>query len=82
MIDRELLELLCCPETHQTLRSAEQSLLEELNQKIAAGKLQSVSGRTVRDKLTEGLIREDGQILYPVWNSIPVMLVDEGIRLT
>jgi uncharacterized protein YbaR (Trm112 family) len=28
-----------------------------------------------------GLVREDGRILYPIRQRIPVLLVDEGIAL-
>ena len=31
--------------------------------------------------LSEGLVREDGKILYPVDDGIPVMLIDEAIAL-
>ena len=31
--------------------------------------------------ITEGLVREDGRILYPVEDGIPVMLVEESIEL-
>lgn len=34
-----------------------------------------------RHSLEAGLIREDGQVLYPVVNGIPVLLADEGIVL-
>jgi uncharacterized protein YbaR (Trm112 family) len=81
MVDSELLKLLCCPETHQELRLAEPALLEELNRKIVAGDLRNRTGKTVSEKLGEALVRADGKLLYPIRNSIPVMLVDEGIPL-
>ena len=79
MVDPDLLSLLCCPETRQGLRQADAPLLEKLNQQITAGSLLNRTGGRVSEKLTGGLIREDGKILYPVRNGIPVMLVDEGI---
>jgi uncharacterized protein YbaR (Trm112 family) len=81
MVDPELLSLLCCPETHQDLRLADAALLEQLNQKISAGNLRNRAGRVVSEKLSEGLLRDDGKVLYPVRNNIPVMLVEEGIAL-
>ena len=33
------------------------------------------------DLLEEGLIREDGQVLYPVREGIPIMLLNEAISL-
>ena len=81
MVDPELLKLLCCPETHQGLRLARAELLQQLNQKIAVGNLQNRGGRPVSEKLAEALLREDGKVLYPIRNGIPVMLVDDGILL-
>jgi hypothetical protein len=34
----------------------------------------------IKEKLQEGLIREDGKFLYPV-RQYPVMLVSEGIAV-
>ena len=81
MVDPELLSLLCCPETHQVLRLADAELLEQLNRRIAAGSLQNGRGCAISEKLAEGLLREDGKVLYPVRHNIPVMLVEEGITL-
>ena len=82
MIDPELLKILCCPETHQELKEADQSLLDKLNQEISAGALKGRSGKPVTDKLDGGLIRADGKFLYPVRQNIPVMLIDEAIPLS
>ena len=82
MIDPELLKILCCPETHQELKEADQSLLDKLNQEISAGALKARSGKPVTDKLDGGLIRADGKFLYPVRQNIPVMLIDEAIPLS
>jgi uncharacterized protein YbaR (Trm112 family) len=71
---------MCCPETHQALRPAAASLLEQLNQKIAAGGLRNRAGQPVTDKLDAGLVRADEQVLYPI-RGIPIMLVDEAIPL-
>jgi len=81
MIDAELLKILCCPETHQELRVAEPALVEELNQKIAAGSLNNRAGQLVKEKVDGGLVRADAKFLYLVRRDIPVMLVDEAIPL-
>lgn len=80
MIDAELMSILCCPETHQGLRPAAPGLIEELNRRIEAGELRNRGGTVVKEKLEEGLVREDGKVLYPVRRNIPVMLVDEGVE--
>ena len=81
MLDPDLLKLLCCPDTHQTLCLADPQLLQALNRKIAEGSLRNRAGRPVGQPLEEGLLREDRKVLYPVRNSIAVMLTDEAIPL-
>jgi uncharacterized protein YbaR (Trm112 family) len=56
-------------------------LLTRLNAAISAGRLRNVSGQAIERPLQEGLVREDGAILYAVRDGIPIMLVDEGIPL-
>ena len=82
MVDQSLLEILVCPETKQPLRVADAALLERLNARIAKGQLVSRGGQAVTDPLAEGLVREDGAVLYPVREDIPIMLIDEAIPLT
>jgi len=79
MIDRDLLEILACPDTRQSLAMAAEDLLAVLNERIAAGTVETVGGAAVTEPLTEGLVRKDGQIVYPVRDGIPVLLVDEGL---
>jgi len=81
MIAKDLLDILCCPETHQTLAVAEPALIEQLNQKIAAGQLRDRAGQSVHEKLDSGLVREDRKFLYPVRQDIPVMLIDDAIPI-
>ena len=81
MIDPELLAILVCPETHQTLQPAAARLVERLNADIAAGRLQNRGGKPVTEKIDGGLVRADGQFLYAVRQDIPVMLTDEALAL-
>ncbi len=81
MVHPELLEILCCPETHQKVMLADAALVQRVNDRIAAGQAQNRAGKKVDQKIEDGLVREDNKILYPVRNSIPVMLIDEGIPL-
>jgi uncharacterized protein YbaR (Trm112 family) len=81
MIDAELLKILCCPDTHQELRTAEPELVQKLNGQILAGTLKNRAGQPIKEKIDDGLVRTDGKYLYPVRRNIPVMLVDEAIPL-
>jgi uncharacterized protein YbaR (Trm112 family) len=81
MIDSQLLEILCCPETRQDVSVAPDALIENLNNQVAEGKLVNRGGAVVREKLDGGLLRADGKVLYPVREDIPVMLIEEAIPL-
>lgn len=80
-IDRELLEILVCPETRQPVRLASAEQLEALNRRARAGELRNRGGEPVRDEIREGLVREDAKVLYPVDDGIPVMLVEQSFEL-
>lgn len=79
MIDAELLEILVCPESGQALRPARPEELSRLNQAVEAGTLTTRGGSTVRAPLREALVRDDGTLVYPVRDGIPIMLIDEAI---
>ena len=81
MIDPEFVKILVCPENRTPVRVASDKEILDLNQKIEEGSLQNIGGRKVNDKLDGGLIREAGDRLYPVRKNIPVMLVEEAIKL-
>jgi len=81
MIDPELLEILACPDTHQPLAMAEETLVGALNAAIEGGGLKNIGGEPVEGPLDGGLVREDGAIVYPIRDRIPVLLVGEGISL-
>jgi uncharacterized protein YbaR (Trm112 family) len=81
MIDPQLLEILCCPETRQDVAIAPAAVVDELNRRAEAGTLTNRAGHPVREKLDGGLLRADGKVLYPVREDIPVMLIEEAILL-
>ena len=63
------------------MHQAEPALLEKLNELINNGDLLNRDGDVVVDPLVEGLVREDGAVLYPVREDIPIILIGEGIPL-
>ena len=70
MIAPELLELLRCPATMQRVRPAPPELLERLRRARPA------------ETFAEALEREDGVVVYPVRDGIPIMLPEEGIAIS
>lgn len=81
MISQQLVEILACPEDKSPVHLADQGLIESLNAKISRGELKTREGELVLDLLEEGLVREDGKVLYPVREGIPIMLLGEAITL-
>ncbi len=81
MIDDVLLEILVCPESKQPVSMADASILDRVNTGIAAGTIRNRGGTSVGEQLKAALVREDGRVIYPVRDEIPVMLIDEAIEL-
>jgi len=82
LVDQSLLDILVCPETKQPLHAAEPAVLETLNASVRGGSLKTRGGGPVTEEILEGLVREDGAVLYPVRDDIPIMLIDESIQLS
>ncbi len=81
-VSQELLEILVCPETKQRVSPAADEIIRQLNTRVEAGDLRNRGGDAVGKAISEGLLREDGKILYIVDDGIPVMLVEESIELS
>jgi uncharacterized protein YbaR (Trm112 family) len=60
---------------------ADGQTLAQVNERIRAGELRNRGGDPVERELAEALLREDGKVLYPIDDGIPVMLVEESIEL-
>jgi len=82
MIDKELLDILACPENKTPVKLADEALIAEINRRIEKGEIKNRGGKAVDKKIDGGLIREDGAYLYPIEDDIPIMLIDEAIPLT
>jgi uncharacterized protein len=73
---KDLLNLLCCPESGQALHVAPQDLIERLAAQRIAGTLKNRAG-AVPQPFDSALITLDGSRIYPVRDGIPALLVTE-----
>ena len=80
-IDKDLLAILCCPDTKQDVSLADEALIAKLNEAVSSGQLKNKANKPVAEPLDGGLIRADRKMLYPIREDIPVMLIEEGIPL-
>lgn len=81
-IPQSLLEILCCPVSHEALRPLEPARLKKLNQNVDAGALLYVDGSAVEEPLTDALITRSGKVVYVIDRGIPVLLPERGIGTT
>ena len=80
-VDPELVEILVCPDTKLNVDLATAETVEKINLAIKENIVLNVDGQSVKEPLQDGLLREDDKIIYPIRDSIPVMLIGEGIPM-
>jgi uncharacterized protein YbaR (Trm112 family) len=81
MIDRQLLRMLVCPADGTPLAPASDQLVARVNRAIVAGRAANRAGRMLDQPIDGGLLRADKTVLYPIFDSIPLLLVDEAIPM-
>ncbi|MEX0916114.1 MAG: Trm112 family protein [Wenzhouxiangellaceae bacterium] len=81
-IPESLLDILCCPVSHEPLRPLEKARIKKLNDLIERGGLLYVDGSTVEQPISEALVTRDAKVVYTVEGGIPVLLPDRGIGTT
>lgn len=80
-MDKKLLTILHCPITHKGLAAANAKTLKAVNDAIAAGKVSNQEGQILQTPLAEALLTDDGKVLYPVADGIPVLLSGASINM-
>lgn len=73
--------MLRCPEDRTPLAEVDAATLQRINAAMAAGTLRNRGGELVSRKLEGGLVRADGTYVYPIFDGIPILLIDEGLAL-
>jgi len=79
-IDARLLEILCCPITRRPLHVLDADTRNRVNQAIAGGDVRNHGGAPIREPLVDALVTEDGDLVYPVRDGVPVLLEEECIH--
>lgn len=81
VIERRLVEILRCPQDRSRLHVAPPEVVDSINRAIDGGTAVNRAGERLERRIDGGLIREAGDLLYPVIDEIPVMLPDESLDL-
>lgn len=80
-MDKRLLTILRCPVTRKGLSLAKGATLHAVNNAIKSGDLSNREGRVLDETLAEALVTDDGKLLYPVLDGIPVLLEGEAVNM-
>jgi ubiquinone/menaquinone biosynthesis C-methylase UbiE/uncharacterized protein YbaR (Trm112 family) len=82
MISQDVLDILSCPITGQSMRGMTPDELETLNARISAGGVCFRDGNPLKHLLTAAVVKESGVLAYIARDSIFFMLADHAINLT
>ena len=81
MLDRALLDIVCCPVTRSPLELLTERELAELNRGIAARRVKNRDDAIVEEPLEQALVTRTGKLVYPVRDGVAVLLEDQAIAL-
>ena len=83
IIPADLLNLLRCPATGQTLAQADAALLAQVTvRRTTREQRSSDDGKaTGVDGIGAALVRADRKLLFPIRDGIPILLMEEAISL-
>ena len=77
-----LLDILCCPVSHEPLLPLSRAKLKTLNDAIESGGIESVDHEPITETLSDALITRNHKVVYPIAEGIPVLLAERGIGTT
>ncbi len=80
-MDDAFLSMLRCPRTGGELRVAGADQLAAINESVRKGEFKNAAGRKLATAMEGALVSACGSWLYPVYEGIPVLLVEEALEL-
>ena len=78
---KKILSMLCCPITHSPLSKITEKQLIALNSAIDEGLIIDRDQNIIKINISDALVNEEGIILYPIEEGIPVLLENRSISL-
>lgn len=79
ILDKRVLDILCCPVSRQPLTPLTSRELDALNRAVASGSVKRADGGVQGEPLKAGLLTRDRKLAYRLDDGIPVLLADESI---
>ncbi len=78
-MDKNLLDIICCPVTQLPLEMLDSARLGRLNAAIEAGEIKNHAAIKSTEQIEAALVTRDGRLVYPIRNDIPVLMEEESI---
>jgi len=81
VLDRALLEIVCCPVSRSPPDRLSERELAALNQAIAARRIKNRDDAIVEEPLEQALVTRSAKLVYPIRDGVPILLEDQAMPL-